>query len=131
MQASSPLLPHPLSSFRFTQLHLHPPCPGCHAGLQTLAFASTLQRHLPGRWEARSQKQTARTKMATLDKRIGFIGAGQMAEALARGLMARGMIKGSQVRACGPPRTPCVALQPPARSPLPPAHAMAGGRPSV
>jgi len=35
--------------------------------------------------------------MATLDKRIGFIGAGQMAEALARGLMARGMIKGSQV----------------------------------
>lgn len=28
----------------------------------------------------------------SLDKRIGFLGAGQMAEALARGLMARHMV---------------------------------------
>ncbi|KAG1671359.1 hypothetical protein FOA52_002969 [Chlamydomonas sp. UWO 241] len=40
----------------------------------------------------------------TLDKRIGFIGAGQMAEALARGLMNRGMITGSQV-CCSDPNS--------------------------
>jgi pyrroline-5-carboxylate reductase len=37
-----------------------------------------------------------------LNKRVGFIGSGQMAEALARGLLDRGIIKGSQI-ACSDP----------------------------
>lgn len=32
-----------------------------------------------------------------LDKRIGFMGAGQMAEALARGLIDRGVVQASQI----------------------------------
>ncbi len=32
-----------------------------------------------------------------LDKRIGFVGAGQMAEALARGLMNKGVLSASQI----------------------------------
>lgn len=35
--------------------------------------------------------------MVKLDKRIGFMGAGQMAEALARGLMNKGVVTASQI----------------------------------
>ncbi len=39
-----------------------------------------------------------------MDKRIGFIGSGQMAEALARGLMAKGLVKGESM-CCSDPST--------------------------
>jgi hypothetical protein len=35
--------------------------------------------------------------MTKLNKRIGFLGAGQMAEALARGLMNKGVVTGDQI----------------------------------
>jgi hypothetical protein len=35
--------------------------------------------------------------MTNLGKRIGFLGAGQMAEALARGLMAKGVVTADQI----------------------------------
>jgi pyrroline-5-carboxylate reductase len=37
-----------------------------------------------------------------LGKRIGFIGSGQMAEALARGLMSREIIKGEDISCSDP-----------------------------
>lgn len=37
-----------------------------------------------------------------LDKRIGFIGAGQMAEALARGFISKGVIKAGNIFAADP-----------------------------
>jgi pyrroline-5-carboxylate reductase len=37
-----------------------------------------------------------------LNKRIGFLGSGQMAEALARGLMKRGLVSGDRI-ACNDP----------------------------
>jgi pyrroline-5-carboxylate reductase len=35
--------------------------------------------------------------MAKLNKRIGFLGAGQMAEALARGLINKGVVQADQI----------------------------------
>jgi pyrroline-5-carboxylate reductase len=37
-----------------------------------------------------------------LDKRIGFIGAGQMAEALARGLVSKGVVAAENIYAADP-----------------------------
>ena len=42
------------------------------------------------------------TTPTPLNKRIGFIGSGQMAEALARGLLDRGIIKGEQISCSDP-----------------------------
>lgn len=41
-----------------------------------------------------------------MDKRIGFIGAGQMAEALARGFIAKGICKAAHIFATGAQRLP-------------------------
>lgn len=38
----------------------------------------------------------------SMDKKIGFIGAGQMAEALARGLIAKGVVRADQIYATDP-----------------------------
>ena len=40
--------------------------------------------------------------LGKLEKRVGFIGAGQMAEALARGFIARGVVKASDMVATDP-----------------------------
>lgn len=39
---------------------------------------------------------------ASLDKRIGFIGSGNMAEALARGLMKKGLVTGDKISCSDP-----------------------------
>jgi pyrroline-5-carboxylate reductase len=41
----------------------------------------------------------------TLNKRIGFMGAGQMAEALARGLIDKGVVSASQICCSDPAGT--------------------------
>ena len=38
----------------------------------------------------------------SIGKRVGFIGSGQMAEALARGLMEKGMITGDMISCSDP-----------------------------
>ena len=40
--------------------------------------------------------------MAQTGKKIGFIGAGQMAEALARGFINKGVVKAEDIRATDP-----------------------------
>lgn len=40
--------------------------------------------------------------MAKLDERIGFIGGGNMAYAIASGLINRGIVKSSQILVAGP-----------------------------
>ena len=40
--------------------------------------------------------------LGKLEKRVGFIGAGQMAEALARGFIAKGVVKASDMVATDP-----------------------------
>ena len=47
--------------------------------------------------KALSQKQPA---VMQLDKRIGFLGAGQMAEALARGFLSKGVV--TDINVCDP-----------------------------
>lgn len=57
------------------------------------AFAHTCAELHSQRRRLPSTKQPA----AAMDKRIGFIGAGQMAEALARGFIAKGVCRADQV----------------------------------
>ena len=40
--------------------------------------------------------------LAKLEKRVGFIGAGQMAEALARGFISKGVLEASSMIATDP-----------------------------
>ena len=46
--------------------------------------------------------QTVTMGLAKLQKRIGFIGAGQMAEALARGFISKGVVEASSMIATDP-----------------------------
>jgi NADP oxidoreductase coenzyme F420-dependent len=76
------------------------------ARLAAAAAVSPLPRaRLPPALHARTGRVTACTaalagqphSIMSLDKRIGFMGSGQMAEALARGLLDRGVVRADQI----------------------------------
>eukprot|EP00877_Chromochloris_zofingiensis_P009390 jgi/Chrzof1/4704/Cz14g23140.t1 len=67
--------------------------------------ACRIRRTLPGSFPCHQPHSLRSSKLKAgqlavdmgLDKRVGFMGAGQMAEALARGLMHKGVLKPAQI----------------------------------